>query len=346
MTRKHETHHVDLIHLVFYGMIVSAVVVVGVVAIWFFLERQSLVIRPEPLPKVTLVTRDADSNLAASWVRLLTRAGLNPTLVAVDDVERVEGVIVLCDVTEIPPRLHALLQKAPAVVFAGAPPQTSIGGLELVADEGLSDRRLRLSDMPSPVLARIRPGHTLLGRVTDVAQLRETPQMIIDGRWADNARAAIMHMEVGGSRYVWFGLDPRALVQDNELMLILRTAFRWASGQPVSEGAVGSPQTAGTLAAVARQQARSNNFTVNVERSSRPNVLIVRMTNRAGTSVPNPTVKVWLPLGVKKVALGGDFIMRRNATLTGAPEEGACLLSLPTLARNETRVLKLEIVER
>jgi hypothetical protein len=75
-------------------------------------------------------------------------------------------------------------------------------------------------------------------------------------------------------------------------------------------------------------------------------MLTVRMTNRGGTPLPNPTVKVWMPPRVTKVALAGDIIMRRNATLTGIPEEGACLISLPSLTRNEERVLKLEIVEQ
>jgi hypothetical protein len=48
---------------------------------------------------------------------------------------------------------------------------------------------------------------------------------------------------------------------------------------------------------------------------------------------------------VIEVALAGDMIMRRNATLTGIPEEGACLVRLAALTRNEDRVLKLKIVE-
>jgi hypothetical protein len=35
----------------------------------------------------------------------------------------------------------------------------------------------------------------------------------------------------------------------------------------------------------------------------------------------------------------------RSATITGVPEEGACLVSLPSLGMGEDRVLKLEIVE-
>jgi len=71
----------------------------------------------------------------------------------------------------------------------------------------------------------------------------------------------------------------------------------------------------------------------------------VRMINRGGRPLANPTLKIWMPPRVTKVALAGDMIMRRNATLTGVPEEGACLMSLPLLTRNEERVLKLEIVE-
>ena len=70
----------------------------------------------------------------------------------------------------------------------------------------------------------------------------------------------------------------------------------------------------------------------------------VTMTNRGGRSINNPTVKIWLPPRVTEVALAGDIIMNRNATLTGVPEDGACLVSLASLTRNEDRVLKIKVV--
>jgi len=70
------------------------------------------------------------------------------------------------------------------------------------------------------------------------------------------------------------------------------------------------------------------------------------MQNRGGIPLANPTVEIWLPPGVTEVALAGDLIMRRNATVTGVQDQGACLVSLPTLSRNEERVMKLKIVGR
>ena len=65
------------------------------------------------------------------------------------------------------------------------------------------------------------------------------------------------------------------------------------------------------------------------------------MTNRDKRPISNPAVRVWLPPGVTHVALGGDLIMRRGATIT--PAEGACVVSLQSLGRNEDRVMKLKI---
>ena len=171
--------------------------------------------------------------------------------------------------------------------------------------------------------------------------------MNIDARWRENARAAMMHIEVDGARCLWFGIDPNALFNpdDRQLLLLLRTAFRWAAGQPVSDGAIGAPQLAKTLTPDARRDARVNRFAFTVDRLPNRNQFGIRMTNRGGRPLMNPTVKIWLPPGVTQVGLGGDFIMRRNATLTGVPEEGACLVSLPSLTRNEDRVMKLRIVE-
>ena len=45
--------------------------------------------------------------------------------------------------------------------------------------------------------------------------------------------------------------------------------------------------------------------------------------------------------GGERVVLGGDWIMRRGARLTGDQQDGACVLSLPSLAPNEERTLKL-----
>ena len=169
--------------------------------------------------------------------------------------------------------------------------------------------------------------------------------MFIDARWNTNARAVIMHMEKDGSRYLWFGFDPNALSNnDRQLLLLLKTAFRWVAGQPVSEGAIGTPQAASAFTTAAREEAHARRFVFSVDRLRNPKQFSVRMSNRGNTPLQNPTVKIWLPPGVTQVALGGDFLMKRKVLLTGAPEEGACLISRPRLGRGEERIMKLEIV--
>lgn len=349
MARRQDVR-VDWKHLVVPGFALAIVLIIGAIAIWSFIERQSLVIQPETLPKITIVTQDPTSRLAAAWVRLLTRAEMNPTLVPLETFDPIEGVVVFCDIPHIPPRTVSLLEefvnKGGALVFVGQPPQTPIGGYHLVASPGVSDSSFKLSENSSPVLARLTPGTTIQVRRTKVALLKESPRMGVDARWSDKSRAVAMHQEVQSARYLWFGLDPDAIAGDDQaLALMLRTAFRWAAGQPVSDGAVGAPQIAKTLTPNARKDARENGFAFSVDRAKDPTLLTVRMINRGGKPLANPTVKVWMPPRVTKVALGGDVIMRRSATLTGVPEEGACLISLPSLTRNEDRVLKLEIVE-
>jgi hypothetical protein len=327
------------------------VVFVGATAILAFIDKQSLVIAPEALPKVTVVTGDSNSRLAAAWVRLLTRAELPATLVPLETFDPIEGVVVFCDVPTLPPRLvDALVEftrRGGAMAFAGAPPTTPIGHVHLTVESGKSDAAIRLTESVSPILARLNPGSEIATQRAVVALLKESPRMNIDARWRENSRAAVMHMEDDGARCLWFGIDPDTLLNgdDKQLLLLLRTAFRWAAGQPVSDGAVGAPQLAKTLTPDARREARANRFAFSVDRLGNPKQFGIRMTNRGGVPLLNPTVKIWLPPGVTQVALAGDFIMRRNATLTGVPEEGACLVSLPSLTRNEDRVMKLKIVE-
>ena len=186
-------------------------------------------------------------------------------------------------------------------------------------------------------------------RPSPIAFLKESPQMIVDARWRANARAVIMHMEIHGHRFLWLGFDPGALPAqphaDQQLTLLMRTAFRWAAGQPISDGASGGTPDVESFAPEARRAARAAGFAYGVDRLGNRAAFAVRMANRGGGPIENPTVKIWLPPGVTEVALAGDMIMRRGATLTGIPEEGACLVRLSSLTRNEDRVLKLKIVE-
>jgi hypothetical protein len=201
-----------------------------------------------------------------------------------------------------------------------------------------------LSESVSPVLARLNPGYTIASARAPVAFLKESPRMTIDARWNGNSRAVVMHMEQAGTRYLWIGFDPDAVrADDRQLTLMLRTAFRWVAGQPVSDGAVGDADQAKTLTAGARRQAREERFAFSVDPIGNKRAFSIRMTNRGGRPIENPTVKIWLPPGVTQVALAGDLIMKRRASLTGVPEEGACLISLPSLTRNEERVMKIRI---
>jgi hypothetical protein len=347
--KRHEAK-VQWKHILWYVPILAVVVVVGALAIWSFLERQSLVIEPQPLPKVTLVTADPRSPLTAAWVRLLTTAEMQPTLVPVDQLEVLQGVVVICDLPSIPPKMDEALtrfiDRGGSVAVLGAPPSTNIGKIRLVADSGMSDSAIQLSESVSPILARLNPGYAIAARRMPVAFLQESPRMSIDARWSGNSRAVVMHMEQAGSRYLWMGFDPDAVnAQDRQLKLMLRTAFRWVAGQPISDGAIGDADLARTLAPDARRLAREDHFGFSVEPLGNRKVFSIRMANRGGRPIENPTVKIWLPPGVTQVALAGDFIMKRRASLTGVPEEGACLISLPSLTRNEDRLMKIKIAE-
>jgi hypothetical protein len=349
--KRHEAR-VEWKHIALYVPILLLVIAVGGLAIWSFIEKQSLVIQPARLPPVTLVTANADSPLTASWVKLLNAAEMQTTLVPLEKVEVLQGVVVLCDVPRIPDSLVGPLSqfigRGGAVVVLGAPPENAIGPLQLSATTGTSDDAFKLSEGVSPVLARLNPGYEVSVWRRQVAFLKETPRMNVDARWRTNARAVVMHIEQQGSRYLWMGFDPAALPPepDRQLMLMLRTSFRWVDGQPVSEGAVGAPAEAKTLTPAARREARAARFSFSVDPLGKKGMFSVRMTNRGDRPIANPTVKVWLPPGVTEVSLAGDLIMKRSATLIGVPEEGACLVSLPSLTRNEDRVMKLRIVSR
>lgn len=339
-------------HVALYIPPLLIVLVLGVFAIWSFLERQSLELEAVPMPRVTVVTANPASRLAASWVRLLNDAELQPTLVSADKVEALQGVVVLCDLWQLPPPLAAnldrFLHNGGAVVVAGTPPVTPLNGMTLTADSGLSDNAVKLSEIASPLLARLGPGNLVSLRPAQVAFLKETPRMAVDARWRMNARAAVMHIESGGTRYVWFGVDPDALPPggNNEFTLLVRTAFRWAGGEAISDGAAGAAAETKAFSPDSRRRAREQHFAFAVDRLRNHNQFSVRLLNRGTAPIENPTVKVWLPPGVRQAALAGDLFMRRNATMTAVPDEGACLIALPSLARNDERVLKIKVTER
>lgn len=295
------------------------VVAAGGLAIWSFVERQTLDVEPEPLPKVTVVANDPHAPLAAAWVNLLTRAGVQATLVSVDACSAAGGVVLFCDVPAVPPACS----RGDALAFAGVP-----GALGLHAERGTSDTAFRWVEASSPLLARLTRGYQVQTRRAPVALLQESPRMVIDARWRDNARAAVMHMEDARKRVLWFGFDPEALVaaEDRQLILMLRTALRWADGQPVSDGGAGAAE---------------HGLAFSADRLSRRGELRVRMVDRGPKPILEPEVKIWLPPGATQVGFAGDFLMRRGATLRLLPEEGACVVSLQRLAPGEERTLKL-----
>jgi hypothetical protein len=276
---------------------------------------------------------------------------MQPTLVPLDKVEVLKGVVVLCDLPAIPPALADdltdFIHRGGAIAVLGPPPSTPIGSESMSADLGMSDNAIKFSEAVSPILARLDPGREIYVKPAEVALLKETPRMVIDARWNTNARAVVMHMEKDASRYLWFGFDPGALGEnDRQLLVLIKTAFRWVAGQPVSDGAVGPLQIAKTLTPDARKSAHARGFAFSVDPLPNPKQFSVRMTNRGTGPLENPTVKIWLPPGVTQVALGGDFLMKRNVALTGVPEEGACLISRPRLTRGEDRLMKLRIVSQ
>ena len=152
-------------------------------------------------------------------------------------------------------------------------------------------------------------------------------------------------MERGNSRYLWIGLNPDSVVapQDKNLLLLLRTAFRWVSGQPVSDGATGEANQVMTLTPNARRDSHAGGFSFSVDPLGDKQTFSIEMSNRGTKTLLNPTVKIWLPPGVTGVRLAGDPLMKRHATLTGVPDEGACLVTMPRLGRNESRLMKIAI---
>lgn len=348
MTR-HE-HRRDWRSLSFYGIVCLLVLLAGGVILYSFFERQTLMstIAAEPLPEVTVVTSDAQSKLAASWVEILTRSDFAPTLVAAKDFKPTDGLIAICDLDQLTPALsdelgRHLREGGGIAVFGSLPAGAGVGGLSAV--KGLSSGAIRFGDAASPVLARVHPGHEVGARATEVALLEERPDMFIDARWSGDARAAIAHMEAGGGRLIWFGFDPAALhvASDRQLALLLRTSFRWAAGQPISEGAVGEPASAKALAPAARLESRRLGFSYSVDRLEKPSLFTLRVRNRGKERLPNPTVKIWLPPATRGVEFSGSFFARRNVSIAQAQGENAVTVTMPVLGRHEERIFKLKV---
>lgn len=346
---RHE-HRFDWRALVFYGIVSVLVLIAGSLTLYSFFERNMLVqkVAPEALPAVTVVADDPSSKLAAAWVDLLTRSDFAPTLVAAANFQPVDGLLALCDVSQLTPELRravdARLQSGGGVVVLGAPPKgKAVAALE--ASSIPSSGVIRFADAAAPTLARVQPGHEVGARSTPVAVLEETPHMTVDARWSGNSRAAVAHFEHGKGRVLWFGFDPSALYYpaDRQLALLLRASMRWVAGQPVSDGAIGTPAIAKALAPAARIDARLKKFSFSVDRLEGNELLSLRIVNRSNQTLANPTVKIWLPPGATEARFRGSFLARRKVQISRAEGENAAIVSLPQLAPFEERVLKLAV---
>ncbi|HET7712125.1 MAG TPA: hypothetical protein VFL80_09375 [Thermoanaerobaculia bacterium] len=346
--RRPQHHHVHARwhHVALYSAVLLGVTLLGALALWRFMERQSLRIVPDEVPKVTLVTSAPSSRSTAAWVRLLEAAGVTANIVPVDKLDRPPEILFLSELQAISAadaaRIERFARESGAVVIAGHAPHGPVGPIRFTTEPGMADSTFRLAEASSPLLARLPAGGEMHARPEPVAFLTETPDMVIDARWRNNARAVIAHLEHEPVRYLWVGFDPAGVdPSDQRLRLLIRTAMRWAGGQAISEGAAGA--TALTFSSAARNAARERQMVFSAERLSSGRHLAITVVNRGTAALLNPAVRVWLPRGVERATLGGDLFMRRGVALAPAPHERTCLLTIRELRPGERRVIKVRL---
>jgi hypothetical protein len=351
MTR-HDRGGIGWRALIFYGIASAIVAVVAFLSLHFFFERQMLrgELAPEPLPDVVIVTENVDDPHTAAWVTLLAEADFSPRLVTVADARGVDGVLALCNIRAASPKLRSLLEQQIArqgsVALLGSVPQELRDLTGVSTESGTATGGIVISENVSPILARVQPGKEIGIRTSEVFFLEESEATEVDARWKSNARAAIAHLADARKRVIWFGFDPSKLNVrgDRHLSLMLRTAFRWVDGQPVSDGASGnSPTVARSFSPSARVESRGLRLTFSVDRMQDEGIYSVRVTNRGKLRISNPTVKFWLPPDTKHVELIGSWISRRRVELIPVEGENAVLIVLPPLAPNEDRVMRLQV---
>ena len=167
--------------------------------------------------------------------------------------------------------------------------------------------------------------------------------MTVDARWAEGSKAAIVHFRAEGGRILWFGFDPSKLWNpgDNQLGLMLRTAFRWVSSQPVSEAAAGLPASARTLTPAARLEVRKQGLSWSFDRLAEDGAFILRVRNGSKELLPNATVKVWYPERIEGLELEGSWFSRRGVDVIDLEEERSALISLGGLRGHEDRLIKV-----
>lgn len=335
--------------VLFYGLTGSAVAIIAATVLYSWFARQMLAasIVAEPVPSVVLLANEGSAR-AAAWVRLLNDAKVPTKLVEPARADAAPGVIALCEPDAVPPAVLAELQRRLArgegVVLIGAvpPPVATLVGFG--TEEGESGGLLEIGDQASPILARVAPSHQAWFAREPGAIAMETPEMQIDARWRQSARAAIAHLTTpAGGRVLWLGFDPAAMqrARDPQLELMLRTALRWVDGQPVTEGAAGELAAAQTIAVGARTEARRRRLTYSADRVANRRLLSIRLQNRSGEAIANPAVRVWLPPGSSRPELAGSWFSRRRVSVQHDGEEGSVTLTLPALAPHEERLLAL-----
>lgn len=349
---RHDRGGIGWRALIFYGIASAIVAVIAFLSLHFFFERQMLrgELVPEPLPDVVIVTGNIDDPGTAAWVTMLAGADFSPRLVSVEAARGVDGVLALCNIDSVSPKLRALVEqqiaKQGSLALLGSVPQELRALTGISTESGQSSGALVISESVSPILARVQPGREIGAGSSEVHYLQESEKSEVDARWKSNARAAIAHLEDEKKRVIWFGFDPAALHVrgDRHLGLMLRTAFRWVDGQPVSDGASGSsPTVARSFAPSARVESRGLRLTFSVDRMPDEGIYSVRVMNRGKLRISNPTVKFWLPPDARRVELIGSWISRRRVELVPVEGENAVLIVLPALAPNEDRVMRLQV---
>lgn len=338
----------DLPLLLFYGGVSVLVLALAVVAVAMWVQRQLLLqqIAAEPLPSVAIVTQDREAASVAAWVRLLSDAKIGTKVISPDEIPQDgESVLALCAIDTVSgAQLNAVeqhLARAGGVLILGPLARPLAERLRASASITTTHGMLQLASEASPVLARATPGHEIWFNGGEIALLDETPEMQIDARWRDSGRAAIAHYRARDGRVVWFGIDPGAMHRgrDDVVEIILRTAARWAAGQPVSDAASGDPAAAKALSPAARQAARRLSFSA--DRLKTRSQLMLRVTNRNGAAVDFVTVKVWLPDGAGRAKLQRPLFGRIDAAVEEADD--GILVSMTRLAPHEERLVKLKL---
>jgi hypothetical protein len=301
----------------------------------------------DPLPEVTLVGTRAESPEVHSWARALTRSGFPLSLTTAETVRSGSGVIVLCDLRELPPTsarvIDAHLASGGGVVISGAWPEGVGPSPDVVPLDGAGS--LVVGDDPSPPAARALPGHATRypadARALSLAAGHGTHPAVW---WEARSEPALAYARHGGGRIVWIGFDPStvASTRGSDFDLIVRSAFRWAAGQPVSTAAAGAG--AAELSAGARRLAREQRLAFSVDRLDRGRRFSVQLSNRGSSRIENPTVLFWFPPGVERVAPAGTAFSRRGVRLEHR-EEGMATISLRSLGRGDERLIILEEVQ-